>query len=545
MKVKITVLMSVYNGERYINEAINSILGQTLKKFEFLIINDGSTDRTSEILQKYDDPRIAVIDNKGNISLTKSLNKGLQIAQGEYIARQDADDISLPRRLEIQAEFLDKNPDCALVGCAYYKMDENGELCSLVEVLSKDSDIREGLKKQNWFGHGCIMMRKDALIDVGGYKEKYNFAQDYDLWLRISENYKVANIEEPLYYWRLTPSCISKGKEAEQRYYANLAVSDAKKREAQKILKKNTASTIMVSVIVPTFNRPDMLIETLKSILNQTYDDFEIIVVNDAGVDVKKEIDLLNKNNNIIYINHANNRGLAAARNTGIKAASGKYIAYLDDDDVYYPDHLETLVNCLENSEYKVAYTDAYMVTQERKNSNYVIKKKDIPFSLDFDYDRILVENFVPVLCLMHERSCLEEIGLFYENLTVCEDWDFLIRISRKFEIAHVKKVTSQFTWRTDGTNMRSSRSADFGSTFKIIYEKYREYSQNKPSVLLAQMEIISLYLDAKAQLIESIYASRTWKVGRFVTAPWRILKRFLSIGFIRKVRDALLSYKP
>jgi glycosyltransferase involved in cell wall biosynthesis len=542
MKVKITVLMSVYNGERYINEAINSILGQTLKKFEFLIINDGSTDRTSEILQKYDDPRIAVIDNKGNISLTKSLNKGLQIAQGEYIARQDADDISLPRRLEIQAEFLDKNPDCALVGCAYYKMDENGELCSLVEVLSKDSDIREGLKKQNWFGHGCIMMRKDAVQAVGGYDEKYKFAQDYDLWLKIAEVYKVANIEEPLYCWRSTPSGISKDKEAEQKYYANLAVSEATKRDEQRMLQRNTGSSVMVSVIVPTYNRPDMLIETLKSILNQTYHDFEVIVVNDAGIDVESKIKLLNKNHNIKYLTHTENRGLAAARNTGIKAARGKYIAYLDDDDIFYADHLETLVNFLENSKYKVAYTDAYRIIQEKQNSNYVVKKKDIPFSLDFDYDRILVENFVPILCLMHERSCLEEIGLFDEKLTVCEDWDFLIRISRGFEIAHLKNVTSEYSWRTDGTNMISNRSTDFGRTFKIIYEKHREYSQNNPSLLLAQINVIASFIGTlegkiieKEQQIKSIYSSRTWKVGKIITASWRTLKRFLHLNFFSK----------
>ena len=313
--------------------------------------------------------------------------------------------------------------------------------------------------------------------------------------------------------------------------------------------KKNIEPRTMISVIVPTYNRPDMLIETINSILNQSYQDFEIIVINDAGIDVESKIKLLNKNNNIKYLAHTENKGLAAARNTGIKEAKGKYIAYLDDDDIFYPDHLETLVNFLENQEYKLAYTDAYRVIQEKQNSNYVVKKKDMPFSLDFDYDRILVENFVPILCLMHERSCLEEIGLFDEKLTVCEDWDFLIRLSRKFEIAHVKKVTSEVTWRTDGTNMISSRSTDFGRTFKIIYEKHRAYSQNKPSLLIAQMETLASFLEGKikekVQLIESIYSSRTWKVGRIVTAPWRILKRFLRLDFFRRVRNELSNYKP
>ena len=308
------------------------------------------------------------------------------------------------------------------------------------------------------------------------------------------------------------------------------------------MLKKNIESRIMISVIVPTYNRPNMLIGTIHSILNQTYRDFEIIVVNDAGIDVKGEIKYLNKNNNIIYLRHKRNRGLAAARNTGIKKAKGKYIAYLDDDDIFYPDHLETLVNFLENNEYKAAYTDAYRVVQEKQNSNYVVKKKDILFSFDFDYDRILVENFVPILCLMHEKSCLEKIGLFDEKLTVFEDWDFMIRISRKFEIAHLKNVTSEYSLRTDGTNMISSRSLDFGRTFKIIYEKHRAYAQDKPTLLLSQINMIASFIDTlerkireKEQQIESIYSSRTWKVGKIITASWRALKKFFYLNFFLK----------
>jgi len=113
---KISVIMSVYNGEKYLREAIESILNQTFRDFEFIIINDGSTDKTSEILSSYNDPRIVIINNKRNIGLTKSLNKGLKMVKGEYIARQDADDVSLPERLERMVNFLDMNRDVGLLG---------------------------------------------------------------------------------------------------------------------------------------------------------------------------------------------------------------------------------------------------------------------------------------------------------------------------------------------------------------------------------------------------------------------------------------------
>ncbi|MDI6761905.1 MAG: glycosyltransferase [Thermodesulfobacteriota bacterium] len=239
----------------------------------------------------------------------------------------------------------------------------------------------------------------------------------------------------------------------------------------------------LVSVIVPTYNRPDMLVETLRSILNQTYSNYEIIIVNDAGVDVENVVTFLNQAGRMTYVRHGRNLGLAAARNTGIKMAKGKYIAYLDDDDLYYPDHLETLVQFLEGSDYKVAYTDAHRAHQKKVNGRYAVVKQDVPYSFDFDDDRILLENFVPVLCFMHEKSCLDEVGCFDEDLTTQEDWDLWIRLSRKFKFAHIRKVTCEFSWREDGTTMTGGKKIDFLRNMKRIYEKYREYSKGKPNL--------------------------------------------------------------
>lgn len=239
----------------------------------------------------------------------------------------------------------------------------------------------------------------------------------------------------------------------------------------------------LVSVIVPTYNRPDMLVETLRSILNQTYSNYEIIIVNDAGVGVENVVTFLNQAGRMTYVRHGRNLGLAAARNTGIKMAKGKYIAYLDDDDLYYPDHLETLVQFLEGNDYKVAYTDAYRAYQKKVNGRYAVVKQDVPYSFDFDDDRILLENFVPVLCFMHEKSCLDEVGCFDEDLTTQEDWDLWIRLSRKFKFAHIRKVTCEFSWREDGTTMTGGKKIDFLRNMKRIYEKYREYSKGKPNL--------------------------------------------------------------
>lgn len=248
----------------------------------------------------------------------------------------------------------------------------------------------------------------------------------------------------------------------------------------------------LVSVIVPTYNRPTTLVETLRSILNQTYSNVEIIIVNDAGQDIEHVIAPLNTRNNIRYVRHDKNKGLAAARNSGIHSAVGKYISYLDDDDLFYPEHIETLVNFLENSDYKVAYTNAFRAHQVTTGPNqFIVSQRDIPYAFDFDLDRLLINNYIPVLCIMHEKSCIDNAGYFDENMTTHEDWDLWIRLSRYYPFAHINKATCEFAWKVDGTTMSSQRVADFHRTRKIIYDKSVDLVKDKPLVITERQRLL------------------------------------------------------
>lgn len=240
----------------------------------------------------------------------------------------------------------------------------------------------------------------------------------------------------------------------------------------------------LVSVIVPTFNRRDTLKNALQSIIRQSFTDFEIIVINDAGIDVEDIIASFNARNNVTSIRHGKNRGLAAARNSGLGVARGKYIAYLDDDDCFLPQHLETLVAYLEESSCQVAYSDAWRVWQIQEKKQYFEKKRDLPYSKDFNPDTLLITNFFPVLCMMHEKACLNKAGLFDETLTTHEDWDLWIRLSRHYAFAHLKQITAEFTWRTDGSSMTSRIEEDFLRTKRLIYKKYEEYFRLQPHLI-------------------------------------------------------------
>jgi GT2 family glycosyltransferase/tetratricopeptide (TPR) repeat protein len=231
-------------------------------------------------------------------------------------------------------------------------------------------------------------------------------------------------------------------------------------------------------------NRRATLKVALESILQQTFTDYEIIVINDAGVDVEDIVTSLNTRNNVTSIRHGRNRGLAATRNSGLGVARGKYIAYLDDDDRFLPRHLEILVAVLEKGSCQVAYSDAWRVWQIKEMDHYVESNRDLPYSQDFNPDMLLLSNYFPVLCMMHEKTCLNKTGMFDETLTTHEDWDLWIRMSRYFVFAHVKETTAEFTWRTDGSSMTSRISKDFLRTKRVIYKKYDEYFRLQPHLI-------------------------------------------------------------
>jgi glycosyltransferase involved in cell wall biosynthesis len=216
---KVSVIMSVYNGEKYLRQAIESILNQTFSDFEFIIVDDGSTDKTFEILEGYmkNDSRIKVIRNERNIGLTKSLNKAIKISQGDYIARMDADDVSLPERLEKQIELLKSNQNLGCVGCNALIIDDEGK--PIKKVTLPKTNLNQYVQKRNCFIHGTLTFPKYVIEEVQGYDEKMKLAQDYDLILRISKRYKLGLVDDFLYKLRIGKSTISYQNFFAQIYY--------------------------------------------------------------------------------------------------------------------------------------------------------------------------------------------------------------------------------------------------------------------------------------------------------------------------------------
>jgi glycosyltransferase involved in cell wall biosynthesis len=183
-KPKVSVIMAAYNMEKYLAEAIESMLSQTFKDFELIIVNDKSTDSTHNIISRYaeKDSRIKAIDNKDNIGFTRSLNVGLKVAKGKYAAILDADDASLPDRLKTEFEYMEKHKKVFLVGGSINYMDGDSKLLNKDVPISGFERIKERLKERNCFWHSTIMFRNTGKIT---YREKFKYSQDYDLYTRI------------------------------------------------------------------------------------------------------------------------------------------------------------------------------------------------------------------------------------------------------------------------------------------------------------------------------------------------------------------------
>ena len=196
----ITVLMPVYNAEKYLREAISSILQQTFTRFELLVIDDGSADASVQIIRSFHDPRIRFVQNEKNMGISATLNKGIGLSRTELIARMDADDISYPDRLEKQYAFFLQHPDCALLSTWARMVDKNKNPVKTERWRS--AYYYYNLNFECWIYHPTVMYKRSAVMDVGMYSTVY--AEDHNLWWQLSRKYRMYNLPEVLVDYRLT-----------------------------------------------------------------------------------------------------------------------------------------------------------------------------------------------------------------------------------------------------------------------------------------------------------------------------------------------------
>ncbi|MDN3688856.1 glycosyltransferase family 2 protein [Cyclobacterium jeungdonense] len=223
MKPFVSFLMPVFNGEKFLEEAIESVLAQTYKDFEFIIIDDGSTDRSVEIIRSFFDSRIKFYQNSSNLGISKTLNRGIDLAEGDWIARMDADDISLPHRLEKQIDFIEKNPDGALYSCWVQKIDMNGE--KLENHRLNPEYYYYNLNFSCWIFHPTMIFNKEIVKSIGKYT--VDFSEDFELIWNLSRVYKFYIIPQILVKYRVNENSL--WQVIKKSEYRDMAIKQVKR----------------------------------------------------------------------------------------------------------------------------------------------------------------------------------------------------------------------------------------------------------------------------------------------------------------------------
>lgn len=204
MPVRLSVVMAVHNGERYLAEAIESVLQQSVSELELVVIDDGSTDGTSQLLDAFaSEDRRVVVQRQENRGRTASLNRGIAIARAPLVARLDADDVCLAERFARQIAFLERHRAVALVGGAVRLIDDDGRVFEESRYPLTDAEIRRAFSYTTPFVHSAVMFRRSAFDEAGGYRTCFAETEDLDLWLRIAERHELANLAEPVVGYRM------------------------------------------------------------------------------------------------------------------------------------------------------------------------------------------------------------------------------------------------------------------------------------------------------------------------------------------------------
>jgi len=534
----ITVVILSYNNAKYIGRCIESVLSQDVEGLELIVLDDASTDGSEAVISRFlGDPRISYVRNEKNMGLNANWNKACKSGSGKYIAILGSDDFFYPGHLKDLVDTLEANPNCILAYCPCVWVDEDDRVIRVAthpghpaqSYIGGRNELADLLIYDNYITPSAVVIRRKELVADGPFDPEVKLAGDWDLWCRLAiRNPNFAFVNRPSVAYRIHPGQVShqfyssgdplydhlvivekilkseaaprlKGSEdriwalieARVKAYSQYLDQETLKRVesikcALERLKTAESRSVavegpLVSVIVPTYNRPDLLMRALGSIREQTYPNIEIVVINDFGVDVADLTTWLSQEVNLVYVRHGKNRGLAAARNTGLRIARGEIITYLDDDDVFLPNHVATVVEHLKKGDTPFVYTEAEYVLESTEHGQMKVVSRGQPDSgFHYSKERLHVCNFIPVNTWGHWKSIIDKIGYFDESFDNHEDWEFLLRCSREFDLRHIPKITVQVHQRVRADNMLHRERHKFYDTFQRIYAKYDDLGDPK-----------------------------------------------------------------
>lgn len=529
-----SVIIPTYNHGRFLRQCVQSVLDQGVDDIEILVLDNASTDETPQVMAAFaGEPRVRYMRNRYNYGPGYNWINGLWIAQGRYFTFLSADDYFNPGHLARLLPALQAHPQIAVGYTSIRWVDgQDAPLAQPrhpgyrpVDYVGGRNEAADLLIYDNYMAPSAVIYRREAFCQTWR-PVKNNGGGDWDMAIQMAERFPdFAYVDTPGVSYRWHGAQYS-----QQSFYTTTApledhlsiVEGVFARNAQHHLKgreREVAAHVrrrlalypaesctplgarakalvqrlhelaqwheapLFSVILTTYNRPQLLRDALDSLEQQTLRDFEVILVNDHGEPVEHLLG--GYSFALTYLRQGRNQGLSAARNAGLKVARGRYVAYLDDDDLYLPHHLATLAAAFAEHPDSVVYTDVECASETLEKGQRVVQHRSRPYlHAAFDRDRLFTANYIPVNTWAHPRSAVTEVGDFDTELTAFEDWDMLLRLAAHHDFIHVPVLTAEVRNRGHASGSDHMLAREQNKFLALYQEIYRRYPvQDNPAV--------------------------------------------------------------
>lgn len=578
----VSIIIPVYNGENFVEEAIRSALNQTYQNIEIILVNDGSTDNTEKICKKFSQIKYFYQENKG---VAAALNKGIREAKGQYFSWLSHDDLYKNQKIEKQIEFINKQKNKELILWSNYEIiDETGQKCGETKfemVFSPNYLLTPLFPIFNGLIHGCSLLIPFSLLkefesEEGVFDERLRYTQDYDLWYRLfrksplyflpepliisrqhsqQDSKKVKNFHECDELWirmfkSLNPSemlalsadheslCLSLASLTKSAQY--LSAYDYFKQKSLEFLEEEKVFNRkpLVSVIIPFHNRVDTTVEAVRSVLAQTEKDWELILVNDGSTADISEIEKIKETDpRIKLIELEMNQGASEARNHGIKISAGKFVAFLDSDDLWLPNKLQVQIGLMQKNNWKASHT-SYLV----QTATTSVTKVDSG-QLRYDTRTAIRGCGIATPTVVLERKFLmNQQLLFNSRLRIGEDTCMWIDVTEKTNIYGIDQALS-IVRRNSSTTVNNSLSMISGLSGIIKFcadKKYSYLVQDEINALVLALARINNPCQFQPNYSEyEIVAIRRYKkIKRYfdILFPPNTLRKKLIVRLIKKI---------
>ncbi|MGB3873645.1 MAG: glycosyltransferase [Stenotrophomonas sp.] len=566
-----SVIIPTWNHSRFLQQCVQSVLDQGIDDIEILVLDNASTDETPEVMNSFAaDQRVRYMRNRYNYGPGFNWGNGLMIATGKYLTFLSADDYFKPDHLASLLPILQAHPEVAVGYTGIDWIDGQNQPLNQPrhsgyapsDYVGGRNEVVDLLIHDNYMTPSAVVYRRQALCAT--WRPVSNKGGgDWDMAIQMAEQFPdFAYIDTPgvCYRWH-------GAQYSQQSFYNSLAplqdhlsiVDGVFERGAQGRLKgrenevsehierrlalypTERASPLgeraralmqrlhllaeehaapLFSIIVTTWNRPTLLVDTLASIQAQTFRDFEVVLVNDCGEPVEH---LLGKHDvPLHYLRLGRNGGPATARNAAHRLARGRYLVYLDDDDLFLPEHLKTLAEALQEHPGEVVYTDALFITERIEDGHRHALAEERRYPHDrYSHARLSVDNYIPVNTFAWPCALADEVGDFDERLSGLEDWDFLLRLAARVPFHHVRRETVQVRMRAENDERRSLQALE---EYPVLYQKlYARHSDlGDESVRIGRAERLKQLGVLAPQTQEAIIDN--WRAVRMPTPAQRQL---------------------